>query len=415
MRFSSSGVSRLLSFVWICLAATPLFAQATAASQAPPSFAALETEYQRDILPLAKNFCLGCHSTAQQEGELDLERFATVAEIRKGTSVWLKVAEMLDNGEMPPKEAKQPSLEQRRELRRFVQRFLDAEALASAGDPGPVVLRRLSNAEYTYTIRDLTGVPLSPAREFPVDSAAGEGFTNTGNALVMSPALLTKYFDAAKGIAGHAVLLPRGFHWSEYTTRSDWTNDALARIRALYARYTANQGASQVNLQGIVFNTNDGGRLPVEHYLAATLTEREALESGRKSIADVARDSQLNAKYLGLLWNVLHDQTPSLLLAKIQEQWRNARPADAAGIAVEISRWQAALVKFQSVGHMKSWMAPVDPLVPQQELKFKFPAIEAASDVTVFLTASDVGDGADRDFVLWDKPRLVAPGRPDLL
>lgn len=414
MKLIRSGVACLLSTA-LCAAALSLPAWSTATAQTPPTFAALDTEYQRDIRPLAQKFCLNCHSTAQQEGELDLEQFSTVAEIRKGTSVWLKVAEFLDNGEMPPKDAKQPTPEQRKALRGFVQKYLDAEALASAGDPGPVVLRRLNNAEYTYTIRDLTGVPLSPAREFPVDSAAGEGFTNTGNALVMSPALLTKYFDAAKGIADHAVLLPNGFHWSVYTTRSDWTNDSLARIRSLYSRYTANQGASQVNLQGIVFNTNDGGRLPVEQYLAVTLTEREALESGRKSIADVARDSQLNPKYLGLLWNVLHERTPSLLLARVQEQWRKAKPADAAGIAVEISRWQAALVKFQSVGHMKSWMAPVDPLVPQQELKFKFPATEGGSDVTVFLTASDVGDGTDRDFVLWDKPRLVAPGRPDLL
>ena len=27
--------------------------------------------------------------------------------------------------------------------------------------------------------------PLDPAREFPVDGAAGEGFTNTGNALMV--------------------------------------------------------------------------------------------------------------------------------------------------------------------------------------------------------------------------------------
>ena len=65
---------------------------------------------------------------------------------------------------------------------------MKAEAAASAGDPGPVVLRRLNNAQYTYTIRDLTGVDLQPAREFPADSAAGEGFTNAGNAMAMSPA-----------------------------------------------------------------------------------------------------------------------------------------------------------------------------------------------------------------------------------
>jgi hypothetical protein len=98
------------------------------------------------------------------------------------------------------------------------RRYLRAEALANAGDPGPVGLRRLNNAEYTYTIRDLTGVDLDPAREFPVDSAAGEGFTNAGNALAMSPALLTKYFDAGKEIAAHAVLLPDGFRFSPYRT-----------------------------------------------------------------------------------------------------------------------------------------------------------------------------------------------------
>jgi hypothetical protein len=35
-----------------------------------------------------------------------------------------------------------------------------------------VLLRRLSNSDYTYTVRDLTGVDsLDPLREFPVDSA----------------------------------------------------------------------------------------------------------------------------------------------------------------------------------------------------------------------------------------------------
>ncbi len=75
-------------------------------------------------------------------------------------------------------------------------------------------MRRLSNVEYTRTIRDLTGVPLDPAREFPQDGAAGEGFTNTGDALVMSPALLGKYLDAAKDVAAHAVPLPDGFRFS---------------------------------------------------------------------------------------------------------------------------------------------------------------------------------------------------------
>src|SRR5262249_37854510 len=149
------------------------------------------------------------------------------------------------------------------------------------GDPGPVVLRRLSNAEYTYTVQDLTGLDsLQPAREFPLDGAAGEGFMNTGQALVMSPSLVTKYLDAGKEIARHAVLLPDGIRFSAKTTRRDWTEEILAEIRGFYAKFTDPHGGDKVNLQGIVFETNEGGRLPVEKYLLATLEEREALRSG---------------------------------------------------------------------------------------------------------------------------------------
>ena len=84
--------------------------------------------FDQSIRPLLRDYCVTCHSTEKQEGELDLERFNS----------------------------------------------------------------------------------LDPAREFPVDGAAGEGFTNVGAALVMSPALLSKYLEAAKDVASHMVLTPTG-------------------------------------------------------------------------------------------------------------------------------------------------------------------------------------------------------------
>src|ERR1041385_5839236 len=135
--------------------------------------------------------------------------------------------------------------------------ILEEVARQHAGDPGPVVLRRLSNAEYTYTIQDLTGVEsLQPAREFPIDGASGEGFMNTGQALVMSPSLVTKYLDAAKEIASHAVLLPDDIRFSPKNSRRDWTEELLAQIRKFYAEFSDPHGGDKVNLQGIVFETN---------------------------------------------------------------------------------------------------------------------------------------------------------------
>jgi hypothetical protein len=216
---------------------------------------------------------------------------------------------MLDSGQMPPRDAEQPTADERTRLQAWVRAFLTREAESRAGDPGPVILRRLSNAEYTFTIQDLTGVEsLEPAREFPVDGAAGEGFTNSGSGQGMSPALVQKYLDAAKEVAGHAVLLPDGLRFSPYTTRRDQTDELLAEIRGFYRRFTVDGGGRPVNLQGIAFDTNQGGLLPLERYLAATLAERTALATGRRTVEAVAAERSLSARYLGTLWRVLTDE-----------------------------------------------------------------------------------------------------------
>ncbi len=93
----------------------------------------------------------------------------------------------------------------------WVQALRRFEAGKNAGDPGPVLARRLSNAEFDYTIRDLTGVDIRPTKEFPVDPANEAGFDNSGESLAMSPALLKKYLEAARAVAEHLVLLPEGF------------------------------------------------------------------------------------------------------------------------------------------------------------------------------------------------------------
>ncbi|MBI3864161.1 MAG: DUF1587 domain-containing protein, partial [Planctomycetia bacterium] len=389
------GVARynISLIVGLCLVASPCLAAE------PESFDILQAQYATDQKPLIKRYCLTCHSTEQSEGELDLERFASIADVRKAPRVWLKVAEFLDNGEMPPKKAKQPSAEERKSLRGWVDRYLNAEAHASAGDPGPVALRRLSNAEYTYTIRDLTGVPLDPAREFPADGAAGEGFINAGNALGMSPALVTKYLDAGKDIARHLVLLPDGLRFSPGVTRRDFTDECIANIKGFYAQYA-----------------NAEEKIPLEKYLAATLEERDALAAGSKTAAKVASERGLNAKYLAALWGILASTGPSPLLEPIRARWRGTKPADAPALAADIARWQQALSKYQNVGHIKPWVVPVNPLTARHEFRFKIPEPTAGSgEVTLFLAAGNAGDGSDHDFIVWQQPRLVTPGRPDLL
>ena len=107
----------------------------------PADFAEISQAFDRAALPLVRQFCLKCHSTEEQEGDLDLEQFTKLDQVRKAQPIWQKVVEMLDNGEMPPKKSRQLSLVQRNQLRDWAHGYLDAEARANAGDPGPVVLR----------------------------------------------------------------------------------------------------------------------------------------------------------------------------------------------------------------------------------------------------------------------------------
>lgn len=341
-------------------------------------FAGMAVEYQQQVQPLLKEFCLNCHSTAKQEAELDLEQFKSLVDVRRGMKSWLKVTEMLDNGEMPPKPEKQPTTRQRKLLRDWVARYLQAEALANAGDPGPVVLRRLNNAEYTYTIRDLTGVDLDPAREFPTDNAAGEGFTNAGNALSMSPALLAKYLDAGKEIASHVVLLPDGFRFSKYSTQRDWTDELLGKISRFYRDRVevidlgTGESVGVINPPGPV---GLAGRLPLEKYFAATIVERKAIVSGRKTVATVAAERGLNGKYLGLLWSSLNATEPSPLFDDLRTHWRTARPEDAKALVAEAGRWQRGLWTFNPIGLMGRkgsrplWQEAADPVVTKQEFR----------------------------------------------
>ncbi len=140
-----------------------------------------DASFQKSVAPLLQTYCQDCHRPDLAEADVDLTNLRSLDDLRGKIDTWVRVRAMLDSHQMPPNDALQPKDAERETLQTWVRRFLTQEARAMAGDPGPVVLRRLSNAEYTYTIQDLTGVAnLNPAAEFPLARQAGHLHSPSG-------------------------------------------------------------------------------------------------------------------------------------------------------------------------------------------------------------------------------------------
>ncbi len=390
----------LMCIVLLCLAAhrEPLADEPPVVVQTKADHAAMFTAKVR---PLFAKFCLECHSEKEQEGELDLERFTSLKEIRKDLKPWQAMIQQLETREMPPKDNPQPTAAQRKMLIDWTRRLLDDEARARAGDPGRVPLRRLSNTEYNNTIRDLTGVDLQPTRDFPADGAAGEGFTNAAEALSMSPALMAKYVNASKDIASHAQQLPNGFRFSPTKTRRDWTDESLAELRKFYWQFTRD------------------GSLPLQPYIVALVRHREELLADKVKLDSIAATEKLSPKYLKALWQALTGKDASYPLDQIRARFAKATESDVGAIVADVSAWRDPLWNTVPIGSYRYGNTvrevPVDPTVSEtQSIKLNFKPAPGQSEVVLYLMARELGAAAGDGHVVWHRPRFEGPNLPPL-
>jgi cytochrome c553 len=286
-----------------CILAVAFLSATTAAAAATD--AELERKFAQTVRPFLATYCTGCHAGAKPQANLDLGQYATVESVVRDYDHWTQVVEKLTAKAMPPKVAKQPSDSSRRDVIEWVNDLKKNEAAKNAGDPGRVLARRLSNAEYNYTIRDLTGVDLRPASQFPIDPANQSGFDNSGESLTMSPALMAKYLEAARMVANHMVLKPDAIAFAAHPmlVETDREKYAVQRIVDFYDRQPTDFAA---------------------YFEAAwRYRHRAALGRPRATLASVAAEMKLSAKYLPMVWQFLEqmkeDVGPG---AKLQLMWR---------------------------------------------------------------------------------------------
>jgi hypothetical protein len=278
---------------------------AISASAATP---VLDRQFEQTVRPFVTKYCVGCHSGQAPAAQFDLKAYSSMAMVTRDYPRWSQVLARLTAKEMPPKPMAPPPADASLQVMDWIRAVRSEEIRKSAGDPGLVLARRLSNAEYNYTVRDLTGQDMQPTREFPVDPANPAGFDNSGESLTMSPALLNKYLQAARGVADHMVLTPDGIDFAPYPMLVDTDRDkySIQRIVSFYARQPTDYA---------------------DYFQAAwRFKYRAALGSPGATLAAIAADLKVSSKYLLMVWQILEDKdgvgTAVGPVAKLQGMWR---------------------------------------------------------------------------------------------
>ena len=176
-------------------------------SPTPGLSATSSDTYQKTVQPVLAKNCYGCHNASLKTADLDLAQFKTNPSVADHTDTWEKVAERMANGTMPPKGMPRPPREQIEAITTWIHGEVARAEQSATPDPGRVTARRLNRTEYNNTVRDLFGLDLRLADEFPQDDS-GYGFDNIGDVLSLSPVLMEKYLKAAEKAVNTALLGP---------------------------------------------------------------------------------------------------------------------------------------------------------------------------------------------------------------
>lgn len=331
--------------------------------------------------------CYECHNAEKMKGDVDLKQFAADPKVASEFEIWTKVKDSIDNGDMPPRKAKQLTPEEKTGITGWVNGELDHLAQSQSGDPGPVTMRRLTNVEYDNTIRDLTGQNYSLAQEFQTDGGGGEGFTNTGDVLFMSPAAIDKYFNAARKLADHATIMP-GTGIVFNSGRIGLRGPEQVKAQAQQGLYVWLQQKAAPHLP------KDDQPLREADYMHACWKHKQA----HTPLDQLAKEMNLSIHFLNNWWNLVNSTEPkSRFLDLTRVAWREL-PVDEKtaldrikGIEADLHSWNNPKHPGSGVQRQQQDSDGIRPYSVQTSVKDKS---------QIYFSVGDTGDGNKGDIAL---------------
>lgn len=143
-----------------------------------------------EIKAFVHQYCFNCHGGDKVKGQVDFSFLQTQEDLTSHFEIWETALTLLEEGEMPPEDSKQPGIEKKNAFAAWYQeKFVDSVE----AHPGFFKPRRLSAEEYRNTLRSLFGfdleVQIMEAEQtvaerslvmklLPIDPPGKSGFTN---------------------------------------------------------------------------------------------------------------------------------------------------------------------------------------------------------------------------------------------
>ncbi len=379
-----------------CAAALPWFA--------PVAWAEIADAEWKAVRPVLEQHCYDCHGGKKTKGGVDLKKLDGDPKITGEFELWQKVKEQIASGDMPPEDKPELAAAEKERTLQWLGASLETAMRANAGDPGNVTLRRLTNAEYDRTIRDLTGVDLQLAQEFAPDGGGGEGFSNIGDILFTSPQQLEKYFAAARKLADHGTIMP-GSGVQFQPQRVGLRGPVQVKAQAEQGLYVWYQKMAEPHLP------KDGEDMREADYMLACWKWKHRAITSEASLEQLARDAKLTLPFLENWWTLLSDpkgEPHSRYLDLTRFAWRDLPPPDAAKPQDLPAGLMAKLAAIQA--ERRSWLGPKDHPGEgvqrhQQDSdgirRYDF-HVDVAGQPVVHIVLGDVADGSTGDWVTFD-------------
>ena len=142
---------------------------------------------------LLQKYCFDCHDEDVQKGNFQMDVLET--DVSKGLDAdqWHLVLDQINLNEMPPKKKKQPNSEEQRVIIQYLTQSL-RQAAENKRKDAQVVMRRLTNQQYSNTLRDLLHLDIDFGKSLPEERFSEDGYRNYGEEQVIS-LLQTEYYQ----------------------------------------------------------------------------------------------------------------------------------------------------------------------------------------------------------------------------